>query len=57
MLEVEVVPLICIPQVQIGLSIVLYMRSLLLVESFDFRPSNQYILVKVIPSCFRVCAR
>jgi hypothetical protein len=29
------------------------MRSLLLVESFDLRPSNQYILVKVIPSCFR----
>jgi hypothetical protein len=29
------------------------MRSLLLVKSFDFRPSNQYILVKVIPSCFR----
>jgi hypothetical protein len=29
------------------------MRSLLLVESFDFRPSNQYyILVRVIPSCF-----
>jgi hypothetical protein len=29
------------------------MRSLLLVESFEFRPSNQYILVRVIPSCFR----
>jgi hypothetical protein len=29
------------------------MRSLLLVESFDFRPSNQYILVRLIPSCFR----
>jgi hypothetical protein len=29
------------------------MRSLLLVESFDLRPSNQYILVRVIPSCFR----
>jgi hypothetical protein len=29
------------------------MRSLLLVESFDLRPSSQYILVKVIPSCFR----
>jgi hypothetical protein len=28
------------------------MRSLLLVESFDFRSSNQYILVRVIPSCF-----
>jgi hypothetical protein len=25
------------------------MSSLLLVEGFDFRPSNQYILVKVIP--------
>jgi hypothetical protein len=39
--------------VEIGLSIVLYMRSLLLVESFDLRPSNQYILERVIPSCFR----
>jgi hypothetical protein len=28
------------------------MRSLLFVESFDFRPSNQYVLVRVIPSCF-----
>jgi hypothetical protein len=29
--------------------VVLYMRSLLLVESFDyFRPSNQYILVRVL---------
>jgi hypothetical protein len=25
----------------------------LLVESFDLRPSNQYILERVIPSCFR----
>jgi hypothetical protein len=53
MLEVEAVPQSCIPYVQIGLSIVLYMRSLLLVESFDLRPSNQYILVRVILSCFR----
>jgi hypothetical protein len=30
------------------------MRSLLLVESFNFRPSNQYILVRVIPSFFRM---
>jgi hypothetical protein len=29
------------------------MRSLLLVESFDVCPSNQYILVRLIPSCFR----
>jgi hypothetical protein len=49
MLEVEAIPQSCIPKVQIGLSIVLYI-SLLLVESFDFRPSNQYILVRVIPS-------
>jgi hypothetical protein len=35
------------------LSIVLYMRSLLLVESFDLCPSNLYILMRVIPSCFR----
>jgi hypothetical protein len=40
-LEVEAVPQSCIPSVQIGLSTVLYMRSLLLVESFDMRPSNQ----------------
>jgi hypothetical protein len=53
MLEVESVPQSCIPQVQIGLNIDLYMRSLLLVERFDLRPSNQYILVRVIPSCFR----
>jgi hypothetical protein len=35
MLEVEAVPQSCIPLVQIGLSIILYMRSLLLVESLD----------------------
>jgi hypothetical protein len=29
------------------------MRNVLLVESFDLRPSNQYILVRVIPSSFR----
>jgi hypothetical protein len=29
------------------------MRSLLLVESFDLCPSNQYILMRMIPSCFR----
>jgi hypothetical protein len=29
------------------------MKGLLLVESFDFCPSNQYILVRVNPSCFR----
>jgi hypothetical protein len=29
------------------------MRSLLLVESLDLRPINQYFFVKVIPSCFR----
>jgi hypothetical protein len=52
MLEVEAVPQSCIPY-QIGLSIVLYMRNFLLVESFDLRPSNQYSLVGVIPSCFR----
>jgi hypothetical protein len=45
MLEVEAIHQSCIPSVQIGLSIVLYMRSLLLVESFDLRRRNQYILV------------
>jgi hypothetical protein len=29
------------------------MRSLLIIESFDLCPSNQYILVGAIPSCFR----
>jgi hypothetical protein len=28
------------------------MRSLLFIESFDLRPSNQYILVRAIPSFF-----
>jgi hypothetical protein len=39
-------------EAQNGLRI-LYMRGLLLVESSDLRPSNQYFLVKAIPSCFR----
>jgi hypothetical protein len=30
------------------------MRSLLFIESFDLRPSNQYILVRAIPRCFRL---
>jgi hypothetical protein len=30
------------------------MCSLLLVESFDLRASNQQILVRAIPSCFRL---
>jgi hypothetical protein len=36
------------------------MRSLLFVESFDLCPSNQYTLVRVIPSCFhfaKMCLR
>jgi hypothetical protein len=51
--EVEAVPHSCIPQVQMGLSIALCMRILLLVKSFNFRPSSQYILVSVIRSWFR----
>jgi hypothetical protein len=35
------------------LGIVLYMRSLFLVEGCDLRPSSQYILVRVFPSCFQ----
>jgi hypothetical protein len=50
MFEVETVPHSCIPQVQIGLSIALCMRILLLVESFDFRPRSQCSLVSIIPS-------
>jgi hypothetical protein len=51
LLEVEAVPQ-SIPEVHIGLSIVLCMKSLSLVESFDLLPSNQYILVRMMPSCF-----
>jgi hypothetical protein len=40
MLAVEAMPHSCIPYVQIGLSIVLYMRSLLLEENFYLHPSN-----------------
>jgi hypothetical protein len=58
MLEVKDIPQSYIPYVQIGLSIVLYMRSLLLVESFDLCLSN--VLVRVIPRCFhfaKMCLR
>jgi hypothetical protein len=51
MLEVETVTYSCIPQVKICLGIALDMRMLLVVDSFDFRPSSQCILVSVIPSC------
>jgi hypothetical protein len=30
----------------------IYMRNLLLVEGSDLRQSNQYILARVVPSCF-----
>jgi hypothetical protein len=53
MLEIEDVPQSCIPYVQVGLSIISCMRSYLLVGRFDLSPSKQYILVRVIPSCFR----
>jgi hypothetical protein len=45
MLEVEGVLLSCIPKPQTGLGIVLCIRRLLLLESFDLRPSHQYILM------------
>jgi hypothetical protein len=48
----EAIPQSYIPEDQIGLSIVLYMISLLLVQSSDLCPSNQYIFVSVVPSCF-----
>jgi hypothetical protein len=54
MLDVEAVPQSWIPKVQIGLKMVLYGSSLLLNESCDFRPSNQYILVRVTSRCFRL---
>jgi hypothetical protein len=53
MFEFEVVPQSWTPYVQMGLSIALRMRSLSLVESLDVPPSNQYVLVRVIPSCLR----
>jgi hypothetical protein len=64
MLEVEAVRQSCIPSVQIGLSIVLYMRSLLLVESFDFRPSkdiakkiNEYLFVLWLNVQMKICEK
>jgi hypothetical protein len=36
MLEVEAVPQSCIPKVEIGLGIALYLRSLLFIERFAF---------------------
>jgi hypothetical protein len=42
MFEVEAVPQSCIPKVQMGLSMVLWSSSLLVVESWDFRPSSQW---------------
>jgi hypothetical protein len=42
MLEVEAVPQSCIPLVEIGLSIVLYMRSLFHVESFHLRQNRSF---------------
>jgi hypothetical protein len=53
-LEVEAIPQSYIPQAQIGLSIVLYVKSLLLMESFDLRLINQYILVWVIHSTLTI---
>jgi hypothetical protein len=52
LLEVEAACQSCILWVQIGLSIVLYMTSSLLVERFDLGPSSQSISVKMIPSFF-----
>jgi hypothetical protein len=50
MFEVEAVPHGCILYVQIGWSFALCMRTVLLVESFDFCPSSQCSLV----SCVKV---
>jgi hypothetical protein len=52
MFEMEAVPYSCIPWVHIGLRIAFYRRILLLVESFDFSPSSQCILVDVTPTCY-----
>jgi hypothetical protein len=50
MSEMEAVTQSFVPQVQIVLSIALYMRGLLFAMSFDLRPSNQCILVRAISS-------
>jgi hypothetical protein len=52
-LDVEAVPQSCTLYVQTGLSLVWYMWSVWRVERFDLRPSNQYRVVRVTPSCFR----
>jgi hypothetical protein len=41
-------------QVQIGLRMILYRSSLLLKESCVFRPSSQYVLVRLTPRCFHL---
>jgi hypothetical protein len=48
MLEVEAVP-----KVVFRKSRLVWVELVELVESFDLRPSIQYILVRLIPSCFR----
>jgi hypothetical protein len=53
LLEVEAIPQSSFGWL-VGLSIVLYKRSLFLVESCDLRPSSQYILVRVFPFCENV---
>jgi hypothetical protein len=51
-LKVEAVLQSFILSVKIGLTVSLNMRTLFLVESFDLCPSNHYILVRAVPSCF-----
>jgi hypothetical protein len=60
MLEVQALAQNYISHVQIGLNMVLYMRNLLLLESFVLCPNNQFILVRVIRICFhitKICLR
>jgi hypothetical protein len=47
MLEVEADPRVVFRKSRLVIVLFLYMRSLLLIESFDFHPSNQYILARM----------
>jgi hypothetical protein len=53
MVEVEVVPQSCIPLSPDWFEYCFIYKKFVASREFDFRPSNQHILVRVIPSCFR----
>jgi hypothetical protein len=53
MLEMEAVPQSCIPLSPDLFEYCFIYEKFVACREFDFRPSNQFILVRVIPSCFR----